>query len=165
MLRFCTASPEETFALGQCLARMLSSGDVICLSGDLGAGKTLLAQGIAAGLGVAGPVTSPTFTIMNVYPGTRELYHFDLYRLDYPEELDDVGFDEYVGGDGIALIEWADKFPARMPEDVIRLDICRGDGEEQRLIRLDARGARYALLMEEMNKDAYTRFGYRDVGI
>ncbi|HWR40018.1 MAG TPA: tRNA (adenosine(37)-N6)-threonylcarbamoyltransferase complex ATPase subunit type 1 TsaE [Patescibacteria group bacterium] len=162
MLMFRTASPEETFALGQLLGQGLKSGDVVCLTGDLGAGKTLLTQGIANGLEVDGPVTSPTFTILNVYEGRGELYHFDLYRLDYPGELLDIGFEEYVGGTGVAVIEWPDKFPEQMPREAVFLEICRNEQDEERLIRLEARGERYRPLLEEMKNDADTRFGYRN---
>ena len=165
MLMFTTTSPEETFALGRLLGQSLKAGDVICLTGDLGAGKTLFTQGIAAGLDINDPVTSPTFAIMNVYSGRQDFYHFDLYRLDHPEDLADIGFDEYVGGQGVAVIEWPDRFPEQMPREAVFLEICRSESDGERMIRLDARGERYRLLVEEMKDHAYTRFGYRDAGI
>ena len=95
-----------TEALGKLLGRHAADGDVFCLTGDLGAGKTLLSRGVAEALGVSSEdVTSPTFAIMNVYQGTElEVRHFDLYRLNRPEELEDIGFDEYAGGDGVTLM-------------------------------------------------------------
>ncbi len=129
---FTTRKPEETYAFGQKLARMLREGDVICLEGDLGAGKTLLVSGIAAALGVTDPVTSPTFNLMYTYPSQPPIYHFDLYRLDFPEELEDIGFYEYVGQDGIALIEWADKFSDVLPDDCIWLTIHYGKEQDER---------------------------------
>lgn len=106
-----TASPEETWKLAQRLGTLLRGKEVLCLSGDLGAGKTLFSQGLASGLGVAEDVTSPTFTLMNVYQsGKGEMYHFDLYRLEDASQLWDIDFYTYVEGRGIALIEWPDAF-------------------------------------------------------
>ena len=99
-----THSPAETRALGAALARQLLPGDVLVLEGDLGAGKSEFTRGIARGLGVAGPVASPSFTILNVYDeGRVPLYHFDWYRLSSAQELYDMGMDEYLGGDGVAV--------------------------------------------------------------
>jgi len=101
-----TQSTEETLALGLALAKQLTPGDSVLLRGDLGAGKSVLARGIAAGLGVAESVTSPTFTIMNAYLGRCPVYHFDLYRIDNPDELYALGLDEYLDGDGVSIVEW-----------------------------------------------------------
>ena len=115
-----TQSVAETRALGEKLARQLRPGDVVLLEGELGAGKSELARGIARGLGVTETVTSPSFTILNVYESGRyPLYHFDWYRLESEEELYELGMDEYLGGDGIALVEW----PGRCPE-AIRKTVC-----------------------------------------
>ncbi|MCE9610377.1 MAG: tRNA (adenosine(37)-N6)-threonylcarbamoyltransferase complex ATPase subunit type 1 TsaE [Chthoniobacter sp.] len=111
-----SASPAETIAHGQALAATLRRGDVLALSGDLGAGKTHFVKGLAAGLGTAASVTSPTFTLLHEYPGGRlPLYHFDLYRLDDADEALRIGLDEYLYGDGVCVIEWAEKFPALLP--------------------------------------------------
>ena len=116
-----TASPAETRALGAALARQLLPGDVLLLEGDLGAGKSELTRGIARGLGIGGPIASPSFTILNVYDeGRIPLYHFDWYRLSGAEELWDMGLDEYLGGDGIAVVEW----PARCPEAIPETHLC-----------------------------------------
>ena len=116
-----------TEALGKLLGRHAADGDVFCLTGDLGAGKTLLSRGVAEALGVSSEdVTSPTFAIMNVYQGTElEVRHFDLYRLNRPEELEDIGFDEYAGGDGVTLIEWAELFSEQLPEEYLQIKMHR----------------------------------------
>ncbi len=115
-------SPEETWGLASKLAIVLSKGDLINLSGDLGAGKTVFTKGLAAGLGIIEPVTSPTFTIIKEYgEGRLPLYHFDVYRLFSPDELEELGFDEYFYGDGLTVIEWGDKVEELLPD--IRLDV------------------------------------------
>ena len=119
-----TNSAEETRALGEQLAERLSAGDVVTLEGELGAGKSELARGIARGLGVTETVTSPSFTILNVYESGRvPLYHFDWYRLESEEELYELGMDEYLGGDGIAVVEWAERCPDAVPENAIRTPV------------------------------------------
>ena len=109
-------SAEETIARGHAIAATLRRGDVLALCGDLGAGKTHFVKGLAAGLGTAASVTSPTFTLLHEYPGGRlPLYHFDFYRLDDADEALRIGLDEYLDGDGACVIEWAEKFPALLP--------------------------------------------------
>jgi tRNA threonylcarbamoyladenosine biosynthesis protein TsaE len=129
-------SEAATGAVGESLARTLGAGDVVLLYGDLGAGKTAFVRGLARGLG-ANPdeVSSPTFTLVQEYAApAATLYHVDLYRLE-PAEIDDIGLDDLVSGDGIVAIEWADRWPGR-PDDVteVRID---SDGEERRVIRVD----------------------------
>lgn len=144
-----THSPAETRALGEQLARHLRPGDVLCLWGDLGAGKSELTRGVAAGLGVTAPVTSPSFTIMNVYgEGRCPLYHFDWYRLESSEELYEMGMDEYLGGDGIAVVEWPGVCPDAMPET--RLDVTLTPLEEsEREIILTPSGDFRTINLEE----------------
>ena len=128
-----TRSPEETMSLAERLGMAAEAGTVLCLVGDLGAGKTLFTQGFAKGLGVTGEVTSPTFALMNQYRGRLPVTHFDLYRLEREDELDEIGFYEYAeDGRGVVLIEWADKFPDALPEPHIRLEIERGETENER---------------------------------
>ena len=136
-----THSPSETRALGAWLADRLRPGDVVCLWGDLGAGKSELTRGLAAGLGVSAPVTSPSFTIMNVYgEGRIPLYHFDWYRLESSEELYEMGMDEYLGGDGVAVVEWPGICPDALPET--RLDVTlTPQSETERDVTLTPRGA------------------------
>ena len=129
-----TNSAAETRALGEKLASRLKTGDVVVLEGELGAGKSELARGIARGLGVTETVTSPSFTILNVYESGRcPLYHFDWYRLESEEELYELGMDEYLGGDGIAVVEWAERCPDAVPENVLRIRLEVTGGESRRI--------------------------------
>ena len=131
-----TNSAAETRALGEQLARRLQPGDTVILEGELGAGKSELARGIARGLGVTETVTSPSFTILNVYESGRcPLYHFDWYRLESEEELYELGMDEYLGGDGVAVVEWAERCPDAVPEKRIRIRL-EVTGEETRRIEI-----------------------------
>ena len=133
MLRV-TNSAAETRAMGEELSARLKAGDVVILEGELGAGKSELARGIAKGLGVTETVTSPSFTILNVYESGRcPLYHFDWYRLESEEELYELGMDEYLGGDGIALVEWPARCPDAVPADCLRIRIM-AEGENIRRI-------------------------------
>ena len=148
--RFVTGSRNQTIALGEKIGRALEAGDVLVLTGDLGAGKTQLTKGIAAGMGVVGDVTSPTFTIEMVYEGAEmPLYHFDLYRLDDPDQLEDTGIFDVLGADGVCSIEWGEQFAeeigdARVDVFVTRLEDEATPGEEPprevRLVAHDARG-------------------------
>ena len=131
-----THSAAETRELGERLAERLKAGDVILLEGELGAGKSELARGIARGLGVTETVTSPSFTILNVYESGRiPLYHFDWYRLESSEELYELGMDEYLGGDGIALVEWPAMCPDAVPAGCLRI---RSEAEGENIRRIDA---------------------------
>ena len=105
MQHYDSTSAEETFAIGRRLAELAQPGDIYALSGDLGVGKTVFTKGFAAGLGITEPVNSPTFTILQIYEGGRlPLYHFDVYRIEEPEEMEEVGLDEYLFGQGVSLI-------------------------------------------------------------
>ena len=129
-----TYSAAETRALGEELSASLKPGDVVVLRGELGAGKSELTRGIAKGLGVTENVTSPSFTILNVYESGRcPLYHFDWYRLESEDELYELGMDEYLGGDGIAVVEWAERCPDAVPDGAteIRIEV---EGDEKRAI-------------------------------
>jgi tRNA threonylcarbamoyladenosine biosynthesis protein TsaE len=133
--RLTSASPEETRALGARLARQARPGDVFALSGDLGAGKTCLIQGFAAGLGVTTPVTSPTFIMIAEHAGRLFLYHVDLYRTESLEEIRRLGLDELLDGDGVTVIEWAEKAEPLLPARTARIRI-EGVGDEPRTIEL-----------------------------
>ena len=123
---FITNSQEETFEIGKALAGKAKAGDIYCLNGDLGAGKTVLAKGFAAGLGITEPVTSPTFTIIKEYDGGRlPLYHFDVYRIADLSEMDALGYEEYFYGDGICLIEWSELIEELIPEEAVQITIER----------------------------------------
>lgn len=126
-----TKNPEETFALGQKIGRAALPGQVYTLTGDLGVGKTVFTQGVAAGLGITEPVNSPTFTIVQVYEeGRLPFYHFDVYRIGDIEEMEEIGYDDYFFGEGICLIEWAELIEEILPEDRISItiekDLSRG---------------------------------------
>ena len=117
---FETYSPEETLMIGKLLGENAGQGEVYALIGDLGAGKTVFTKGFAQGLGIEEPVNSPTFTILQIYEeGRIPLFHFDVYRIEEPEEMEEVGFDEYIDGDGVCLIEWAGRIGELLPPDVI----------------------------------------------
>lgn len=154
MFKFKSDAPARTAELARRLAGVLRPGTVICLDGDLGAGKTLFVQNLAAGLGVQGEVTSPTFNLMNVYEdGRLPLLHFDLYRLEQEYELDEIGFYDYVENpDGLVLIEWAEKFPECLPEDHIALEIQRTDVEDERVLVFSLAGSALQDVYKEMEK-------------
>ncbi len=138
--RHITSSPEETEALGALVAKVLVMGDRVGLIGELGAGKTRFVRGVAHGLGAKGLVKSPSFTLVNVYEGGRiPLYHIDLYRLGSVDELYGAGLEEYIYGDGVSVIEWADSMPALIDgcTVVIRLSSL---GDERRSIEIERRG-------------------------
>lgn len=116
-----SSSFEETKDFGRGLARSLKRGDVVALVGPLGSGKTCLAQGICAGLGIEDPVTSPSFVIINQYPGEFWVYHFDLYRLRSTREFEDLGYEEFFYGNGICIVEWAEKIQELLPKK--RIDV------------------------------------------
>jgi len=147
MPRIVTASPHETELAGRLLAPLVQPGDVIALAGDLGAGKTHLVQGVAQGLGVEEPVTSPTFNLLLVHPGRLSLYHFDLYRLECEDQLEDIDFFETLESDGVSMIEWGDRFPAALPDDHLLVQINR-IGDDSRTIELTAPGPRSGHLAE-----------------
>lgn len=146
---FVTRETDETIALGERLGALLEPGDVLVLTGDLGAGKTQLTKGIAAGMGITDDVTSPTFNILMVYEGAdMPLFHFDLYRLDDADQLEDIGFYDALEGDGPCVIEWGEQFsdeigPERMDVYLTRMDADAAVGEEPaREVRFVAHGAR-----------------------
>ncbi len=119
-------SRENTYEIGRRLAAGAKPGEVYTLSGDLGAGKTVFVKGFADGLGITVPVTSPTFTILQVYEeGRLPLYHYDVYRITDPEEMDEIGFDEFISGRGVSMIEWPEQIEEILPQDRIRVSILR----------------------------------------
>lgn len=144
-----THSPAETRALGERLAQLLLPGDVLLLWGDLGAGKSELTRGLAHGLGISGPVSSPSFTILTVYADGRvPLYHFDWYRLQSAEELYEMGMEEYLGGDGIAVVEWPSQCPEAIPARHLALTITPVD-ENTRDVTWECRGGFRAINLKE----------------
>lgn len=119
-----TFCPEETYALGKSLGEAAKPGDVVCLNGDLGVGKTVFTQGFAAGVGITEPVNSPTFTIVQQYDdGRLPLYHFDVYRIGDISEMDEVGYEDCFYGEGVCLIEWSNLIEEILPEHIISVTI------------------------------------------
>ncbi|MDO4503119.1 MAG: tRNA (adenosine(37)-N6)-threonylcarbamoyltransferase complex ATPase subunit type 1 TsaE [Coriobacteriia bacterium] len=144
-----TESADQTKQVAAALADQLQPDDAILFTGDLGAGKTQFVQGVAAQLGVADAVTSPTFNILISYQGGRlPLHHFDLYRLEDPDELDDIAFFETVEGGGASFVEWSEKFPDHMPEDALHVDMgVVLERPDSRVIRAFAEGTRAEQLL------------------
>ena len=136
---YLTRSEAETMRFAAALAGMLDAGDNVLLEGDLGTGKSVVARGVARALGIAGAMPSPTFTLLIPYAGAKKLYHFDLYRLADPDEFYAAGLDEFVGGDGIALVEWP-QMAELAPEHALTLRLRRGSGDDDRIIEIDNDG-------------------------
>ncbi len=137
--KILSKGPEETRAFGKHLAKALKKGDIICLFGDLGSGKTTLIKGIAEGLNIdPKKVNSPTFVLMNIYQGRLPLFHFDLYRLEDLHGISSIGYDEFLYGDGISVIEWADRLGEFLPEEYLKIEMKHKKLDE-RVIRLLAK--------------------------
>jgi tRNA threonylcarbamoyladenosine biosynthesis protein TsaE len=141
---------KETEDFGIKLGRLLEPGDIVCLNGELGAGKTTMTKSIGIGLGVEEYITSPTFTLINQYRGRMPVYHFDVYRLENVEELYDLGFDEYFFGNGVCIIEWAEKIEKMLPEDRLVIDIKNGKNIDERTLHISGHGPRYEELIKEL---------------
>lgn len=138
MERVVTHSESETIDAGTAFAAQLTQGSVVALYGDLGSGKTRFVKGISRGLGVKETVTSPTFTIVNEHrDGRLPLFHFDCYRLRTVSELDEIGFDEYIYGFGVCVVEWAEIIEERLPEQRFNIRITAGADEYERTITIE----------------------------
>lgn len=145
MIRRDCPTADHTFALGEALGRAATPGTVVALIGPLGAGKTVFARGVGAGLEVRTRVQSPTFVIVQAHTGGRlPLWHADLYRLEGDDEIEQLGLEELLLGDGVVLVEWADRFPGLLPEDHLRV-VLAGDGDA-REVTVSATGPRAAAL-------------------
>jgi tRNA threonylcarbamoyladenosine biosynthesis protein TsaE len=146
-------SPDKTYTWGTVLGALLSRGDVVALVGELGAGKTTLTQGIVRGLGVAEVhyIGSPTFTLINEYEGRVPVYHLDFYRIEFPSEVVHLGLEEYLEGDGVSIIEWADKIEALLPEEhmMVRLEYV---DHSVRTLDIMSSGAHYDELVETLTR-------------
>ena len=141
-----TRSYEETVEFGKKLGEILAPNDVICLTGDLGTGKTALTHGIAKSLGINSYITSPTFTIVNEHQGKYPLFHFDVYRIADPDEMFDIGFEEYLLAEGVAVIEWGEFIRDILPHEIININVKKALDEslDTRLIEVDFVGERYS---------------------
>lgn len=145
-----TRTPAETRRFGERIGRLLRAGDVVLLSGELGAGKTVLAQGIGRGMGVRDPIKSSSFVIMNEYDGeTLRLFHADLYRLEDPEQVAELALDE-LAARGVLVVEWPERAPLELPQEhlVVRLSY---DGARERSVEIEAQGDRYRTLEDRLN--------------
>lgn len=149
-MKLISRCPEDTLLLGRIIGENLVRGDVIALVGELGTGKTTITQGIARGLGISEKyyITSPTFTLINEYPGEIALYHLDLYRLAGPDDLSDIGYEEYFFGDGVVVIEWAEKIKDILPDDALNIFLSYIEGSE-REIEISGASHRMSLIGEK----------------
>lgn len=129
-MNFTSMSEQETFEIGYQIGQAAKAGDIYCLIGDLGVGKTVFSKGFAKGIGIDEHITSPTFTIVQVYDGEKPLYHFDMYRIEDPDELEMIGYEEYFFGQGVCLVEWANNVEDAIPEEAkwiyIEKDLDKG---------------------------------------
>jgi len=143
--------PEDMRALGEGVGSLLDAGDVVSLTGDLGAGKTTLVQGAVRGLGVSDePVVSPTFTLVRQYHGTVPIYHLDVYRLDRVQEVIDLGFEEYLDPDGVTFVEWGDAIEGLLPEQYLEIELWTRIEDEGRLVFLSGNGRSWTSRWERL---------------
>lgn len=150
MRKITNKSPRETFELGEKIGKNVKAGSIICLVGEMGAGKTAITQGIVKGVGIEDYVTSPTYTIVNEYWGELPVYHFDVFRIEDIDELYEIGFEEYMEKQGVIIIEWATIIKEILPEDYLWISIEKGKLEEERIITLQPKGKSYNDLIKEL---------------
>ena len=150
MVKIYLENEEKTREIGSKLGELLTPKSVICLIGDLGAGKTTMTQSLARALGVDDYITSPTFTIVNEYEGRMPLYHFDVYRIGSSEEMYDIGFDEYIDGDGVCIIEWANLIEDILPDEYLYIEM--NYKETGREMILTPKGEKYEEIVKELSK-------------
>ncbi|MCG8541892.1 MAG: tRNA (adenosine(37)-N6)-threonylcarbamoyltransferase complex ATPase subunit type 1 TsaE [Clostridia bacterium] len=141
---------DKTQEIGYRLGKLVEKGDIICLTGDLGAGKTTLTKSIAKGLEVKGDVTSPTFNIIKEYTGRLPVYHFDLYRIAHVDEMYDIGYEEYFYGSGVCIIEWASQIRELIPEEHLWIEIKLGDTIDSREFYMRGTTKHYERIVEEL---------------
>lgn len=149
-MEFITNSVEQTIKLGKLIGKSVNAGDVICLTGDLGTGKTHIVKGIAEGMDIHDYITSPTFTIVNEYTGRLKLNHFDVYRVNDPDEIEAIGFDEYIFSDAVSVIEWSNYIEELIPSEHISIHLEKHLelGEDFRKITISYNGERYDYIKE-----------------
>lgn len=151
-IRFLSHETTETLKIGRKLAGYLQKGDIVCLFGNLGSGKTVLTKGIASGLGIEqDKIISPTFVLIHQYTGAKlPFYHFDLYRLDNFKGILELGYEEYLYGDGITVIEWADRLKTLLPSEYLKVELAVTN-KHQRILKFTALGRRYEELLNIFN--------------
>ena len=151
-IKLHTDNANMTFEVGRTIGRLIEKGSIVTLVGDLGTGKTVIAKGIADGLGVKNPVTSPTFNIVKEYKGREKLCHFDVYRINEPEEMFEIGFSEYISGENVCLIEWAELIEEILPreEEILKVELERTDDDKRDIIISGSE--RYEGLMKELSR-------------
>jgi len=155
MVEMVSPTPQHTERIGSVLGKMLEGGEIIALSGELGSGKTTLVRGIAHGMGFnRDEIASPSFTLINEYDGPLPLFHIDLYRLEGERDLYEIGYEEYVGGNGAVVIEWADKVPQAVPKECLWITLKYLD-DKRREIVMWAEGEKYDKLIEELKRKLY----------
>jgi tRNA threonylcarbamoyladenosine biosynthesis protein TsaE len=143
-------SVKDTLTIGRMISRYLRKGDIVCLFGKLGSGKTVLTKGISAGLGIkTSQVISPTFVLLREYAGRIPVYHFDLYRLNNPQEILSIGYEEFFYDEGISVIEWADKLGCLLPLEFLKIELKVKKGSS-RLLKLNGIGSRYRELSRKI---------------
>ena len=150
MVQIYLENEEKTREIGSKLGELLTPKSVICLIGDLGAGKTTMTQSLARALGVDDYITSPTFTIVNEYEGNMPLYHFDVYRIGSSEEMYDIGYDEYINSDGVCIIEWANLIEDILPDEYLYIEM--NYKETGREMILTPKGEKYEEIVKELSK-------------
>ena len=150
MTKIYLENEEQTREIGYKLGQLLTPKSVVCLIGDLGAGKTTMTQSLAKSLEVDDYITSPTFTIVNEYEGKMPLYHFDVYRIGSSEEMYDIGFDEYINGDGVCIIEWANLIEDILPDEYLYIEM--NYKETGREMILTPKGEKYEEIVKELTK-------------
>lgn len=151
MWNYLSHSPDNTYLLGEFIGKLAEPGDLFCLNGDLGTGKTVFARGMAAGLGVQSRVVSPTFTLINEHQGRLPFYHMDVYRLGSSEEMYDLGYEEYFYGSGVTLIEWAEIVEDILPDERLDIKITRTGDNDREMVFMPF-GEKYVCLVEELRK-------------
>ncbi|BDR70788.1 tRNA (adenosine(37)-N6)-threonylcarbamoyltransferase complex ATPase subunit type 1 TsaE [Clostridium tetani] len=147
---FTVNSVDETISIGEQIGKLAHAGDIICLEGDLGTGKTHLTKGIAKGLGIHNTITSPTFNIVNEYEGRLKFYHFDVYRVNDPDEIYAIGFDEYIFSDAVTVIEWSNYIKELIPEEYMNILVEKNSKNDfnSRKITITPYGKRYNYIKE-----------------
>jgi tRNA threonylcarbamoyladenosine biosynthesis protein TsaE len=151
-MKIVSRSSKETQELGKTIAAHLQKGDILCLTGELGSGKTVFAKGVAEGLGIKPRcVISPTFVLIREHQGKIPMYHFDLYRLSDPRDIEVLGLEEYLYGEGVSVIEWSERLGCLSPKESLRLSLTVAS-EQKRAISLSAAGKRYELLLAQLKK-------------